>query len=171
MALPLIISCFLHVCLLWSPLPCRIQFIFHTSPPLRFTQNCLYWSPKSSVGSELEEARLWKYCPWEIDLAKEMSTMCPCLLAVLGALSFDPTTGSPLSLCSVRMSVTDCQSGLSDLQRSCVIYSHFWPQKSWVKWISICFGRTDVSEWLCPCWVMWGGDNALSPCHLSTFIL
>lgn len=60
-----------------KPLPHRIQFIFNTSPPLHSTQNCLYWSPKSSVGSELEAARLWKYGPWEIDLAKEVSTMLP----------------------------------------------------------------------------------------------
>ena len=64
--------------------------------------------------------------------AKEMSTMLPRASAVLGALTFYLTTSSPLSLCFVRMSVTDCWSGLSDSQWSHGIYSPFWPQKSLV---------------------------------------
>lgn len=49
-----------------------------------------------------------------MDPAEEVSTMHPCLLAVLGALIFYLTTSSPLSLCFIRMPVTDCRSGFSD---------------------------------------------------------
>lgn len=65
--LPLIISCFLRVCLRWSPALQNPIYFPHLLLSLCFTQNCLYWSPKSSFGSELEEARLWKYFPWEMD--------------------------------------------------------------------------------------------------------
>lgn len=59
-ALPLIISCFLCVCLLRSPALQNPIYFPHLAPlsPSAFTQNCLYWSLKSSAARELEEARL-----------------------------------------------------------------------------------------------------------------
>lgn len=131
-ALPLIISCFLHVCLLWSPCPGESNLF--SSPPLpsALPKTVCIGALNQVLAVNLKRHGYENISRERWTLAKEMSTMRPRALAVLGALTFYLTTSSPLSLCFVRMSVTDCRSGLSDLQWSCVIYSLFWPQKSWV---------------------------------------
>lgn len=130
--LPLIIPCFLHVCLHWSP---ALQ------NPIYFPHLLLLFAlPKTVCIGALNQAlavNLKKHGYENISnerwtLTKEMSTMCPRERTVLGVLTFYLTTSSPLSLCFVRMSVTDCWSGLSDSQWSCVIYSPPRPHKSWV---------------------------------------
>lgn len=94
----------------------------------------LQWTWRDSV---------MKIFPQRWTLTKEMSTMC-----VPSSWLFWESSLSLIEQQRPRfwLSCQDVSDWLLVRARCVVIYSPLWPQMSWLKWISICFGRTEVFQ-------------------------